>query len=64
MTVVVNSTPLIYLAAIGKFDLLRIVYGRIIFPPAVFHEVVTQGAGRYSTEVPVPCCGRLDTRNQ
>jgi predicted nucleic acid-binding protein len=29
MTVVVNSTPLIYLAAIGKFDLLRVIYDRI-----------------------------------
>ena len=47
MTVVVDSTPLIYLAAIGKFDLLRSLYGRIIIPVAVYNEVVTQGTGRY-----------------
>jgi predicted nucleic acid-binding protein len=47
MTVVVNSTPLIYLAAIGKFDLLHHLYGRVIIPQAVFFEVVTQGANRW-----------------
>jgi predicted nucleic acid-binding protein len=51
MIVVVNSTPLIYLAAIGQFDLLQRLYGRIVIPTAVFDEVVTQGAGQWgSTE--------------
>src|SRR5476649_2074037 len=47
MTVVSNSTPLIYLAAIGKFDLLRTLYGRISIPPAVYEEVVVQGTGKW-----------------
>ena len=47
MMVVCNSTPLIYLAAIGKFDLLRALYGQVLIPSAVYDEVVTQGAGRW-----------------
>src|SRR5207244_11572342 len=35
-----------YLAAIGKFALLEILYGQLIIPTAVYDEVVTQGAGR------------------
>jgi uncharacterized protein len=47
MTIVVaDATPLICLAAIGKFELLGILYGRIIIPGAVYDEVVIQGAGR------------------
>ena len=46
MIVVADATPLIYLAAIGKFDLLQILYGRISIPSAVYEEVVIQGAGR------------------
>jgi predicted nucleic acid-binding protein len=46
MIVVADATPLIYLAAIGKFDLLRALYGRIAIPAAVYDEVVTQGTGR------------------
>jgi hypothetical protein len=45
--VVVNSTPLIYLAAIGRFDLLHALYGRIHIPQAVYDEVVIQGTGRW-----------------
>jgi hypothetical protein len=47
MTVVSNSTPLIYLAAIGRFDLLRALYGRLRIPCAVYEEVVIQGTGRW-----------------
>lgn len=47
MTVVSNATPLIYLAASGNFDLLRILHGRVLIPAAVYEEVVTQGAGRW-----------------
>ncbi len=45
-TVIADATPLIYLAAIGKFDLLGALYGRIVIPSAVYDEVVIQGAGR------------------
>jgi predicted nucleic acid-binding protein len=47
MIVVCDSTPLIYLAAIGKFDLLRTIYNQVSIPSAVYDEVVTQGAGRW-----------------
>ena len=46
MIVVANSTPLIYLAAIQRFDLLRRLFGRIVIPQAVYQEVVTEGSGR------------------
>jgi predicted nucleic acid-binding protein len=45
-TVVADATPLICLAALGKFDLLGALYGRIAIPYAVYDEVVIQGAGR------------------
>ena len=40
-----SATPLIALAAVGQFDLLRAVYGEIHIPDAVFQEVVITGAG-------------------
>ena len=43
LTVVSNSSPLIYLAKVGKLNLIKNVYGRVWIPEAVFHEVVTQG---------------------
>jgi uncharacterized protein len=43
--VVSNSSPLIYLAALGDFDLLRALFLEITIPPAVFEEVVVRGAG-------------------
>jgi predicted nucleic acid-binding protein len=47
MIVVCDSTPLIYLAAIGKFDLLQALYARLRIPTAVYDEVVIQGSGRW-----------------
>ena len=34
-----------YLAALGDFELLRSLFGKIAIPQAVFEEVVTGGAG-------------------
>ena len=42
-TVVPDSTPLIFLAKVGRLDLLRNVFGRVSIPEAVFDEAVTQG---------------------
>lgn len=42
-TAVSDSKPLIYLAKIGRLDLLNGVFKRIIVPEAVFNEAVTQG---------------------
>lgn len=41
--VVSDSTPLIYLAKIGRLNLLRDVFEEIHVPEAVFNEAVTQG---------------------
>ena len=41
-TVIADATPLIYLAAIGKFDLLGVLYERIVIPCAVYDEVVNE----------------------
>ena len=45
MIVVCNATPIIALAAVGRLDLLRAVYGEVIIPDAVFHEIAVAGAG-------------------
>ena len=38
-TVVADASPLIFLAKIGRFDLLRQLFGRIVVTQAVRHEV-------------------------
>ena len=43
MIIVSNTTPLIGLASIQRFDLLRLLFGAIIIPPAVYEEAVTRG---------------------
>ena len=45
-TAVSNSTPLIYLAKLGKLNILRDVYGRVIISKAVYDEVVKEGKER------------------
>ena len=46
MTVISNASPLINLARIGKLDLLHELYGDLIIPEAVWHEVVVEGASQ------------------
>ncbi len=43
MKVVSNTTPLIGLASIGQFDLLRQLFGEVLIPHAVYDEAVTFG---------------------
>ncbi|MBN1314803.1 MAG: DUF3368 domain-containing protein [Anaerolineales bacterium] len=43
MIIVSNTTPLIGLASIGRFDLLQQLFGEIIIPEAVYNESVTAG---------------------
>lgn len=51
-TVVSNSSPLIALATIGHFELLKSLFGEIAIPQAVYEEVVVQGQSEPgSTEV-------------
>lgn len=47
-----NSSPLIALATIGRFELLKSLFGEIAIPQAVYEEVVVQGHGEPgSTEI-------------
>jgi predicted nucleic acid-binding protein len=39
MLVVADTTPLRYLAAIGEFDLLPSIFGKVLIPPAVWNEL-------------------------
>jgi predicted nucleic acid-binding protein len=43
--VVSNTSPLVYLAALGDFALLPDLFSRIVIPRAVFQEIVVGGAG-------------------
>jgi predicted nucleic acid-binding protein len=44
--VVVDSSTLIHLSAIGRFALLKDLYGKLTVPPAVWREVVERGRDR------------------
>jgi predicted nucleic acid-binding protein len=46
MTAVVDSGPLISLAAVGQVELLREQCGEILIVPAVEREVIAEGQGR------------------
>ncbi|MEE8167837.1 MAG: hypothetical protein V3T58_03060 [Candidatus Hydrothermarchaeales archaeon] len=46
-----NSTPLIYLARLGKIDLLKKVFDKIYIPNEVFEEVVAKGKRLNKKEV-------------
>ncbi len=45
MKIVSNASPLINLARVGKIDLLPQLYGSLLVPEAVWHEVVVDGKG-------------------
>ena len=46
MRVLSDSGPLIHLARAGHFDLLQLLYRRLLIPPAVYNEVAVRGRGR------------------
>lgn len=53
MPAVSDSSPLILYARIGQLGLLHALFDEVVVPPAVWWEVVTEGAGRYgATELP------------
>lgn len=41
MKVVSNSSPLIFLSAIGMLDMLKVEFGEILVPEAVYYEVTS-----------------------
>lgn len=43
MIIVSNTTPLIGLASIDRFDLLRQLFGHINIPQAVYDEAIIRG---------------------
>src|SRR5947208_3422389 len=45
MIVVSDASPMISLAAIGRLDLLRSLYGTLVIPRAIYREIVEMGAG-------------------
>ncbi|MGH2370442.1 MAG: DUF3368 domain-containing protein [Chloroflexota bacterium] len=49
MPVVSNSSPLILYAKIGRLDLLRQAFRRVLIPTAVRDEVLADGEGRPGT---------------
>ncbi|MCL6475935.1 MAG: DUF3368 domain-containing protein [Firmicutes bacterium] len=49
-TAVSNSSTPIHLSAIGRLDLLREFFEKVMIPPAVWNEVVEQGKGRPGAE--------------
>ena len=51
MIVVSNAGPLISLAQIGHFDVLKSLYGRLYLPQAVWREVTASGLGRPGAEL-------------
>lgn len=42
--VVADSSPLVYLARLGRLDLLRVLHGEVLVPAAVWREVALEGA--------------------
>jgi len=46
VSVVSNSGPLINLAKVGQFSLLKDLFQRVLIPKGVFEEVVVRGAGQ------------------
>jgi uncharacterized protein len=46
MIVVADASPLIALARIGRLDLLRTMFGKLLLPEAVWREVVAAGLDR------------------
>ncbi len=43
MIVVSNTSPIINLAAVGRLDILKQLYGEILIPQAVYHEIAVVG---------------------
>lgn len=46
MAGVSNSSPLLYLAALGDLDYLPAMFGKIFIPQAVWQELVVDGSGK------------------
>jgi predicted nucleic acid-binding protein len=61
MIVVSNTTPLIGLATIQRFDLLPHLFGKIYIPQAVYDEAVTAGREEGGAKREVSAAGWIET---
>ena len=61
MIVVSNTSPIINLAAIGRLDILRQLYGSIAIPESVYHEIAVTGSGDPGSRE-VPALGWIETK--
>ena len=61
MIVVSNTTPLIGLATIQRFDLLQHLFGNIYIPQAVFDEAVTAGREKGGAKEEVSTADWIET---
>ena len=50
MIVISDTSPLLNLAIIGHLELLRALYGEIVIPQSVYHELVLSGTGMPGSE--------------
>lgn len=50
MIVVSNSSPIMNLAAIGRLDLIKHKFGKVVIPDAVWRELVIDGKGKKGVE--------------
>jgi hypothetical protein len=64
--VVSDSSPLINLAAVGHFEVLKHLFSTVLIPPAVYREVVEAGEGRAGVEdvLNAPWIQEVPVRNQ
>ena len=61
MIVVANTTPLIGLASIQRFELLRHIFGEVNIAQAVYDEVMHQGGGKKTAQHEVSTSAWLRT---
>jgi len=50
LIVVSNSSPIMNLAAIGRLDLIKHKFGKVVIPDAVWRELVIDGKGKKGVE--------------
>ncbi len=50
MIVISDTTPLIGLSMISRFDLLKTLFREIFIPSAVYNEIVVKGLGRFGVD--------------
>ncbi len=51
MRAIVNSSPLIFLAKLGKLDILKELFDEIIIPEAVYNEAVVEGSSHEESSI-------------